>query len=156
MKKHEALCITGLMGHEMGYLLSETASIMRDKLAEGIDSFGIPPRSIQVLTVLEAQDGMTQQSLGQITRLDRASMVLLIDILEKAGLVERTSHPTDRRCHILMITKKGRETQKKIATLTEKIQKEFLKSLTKKQQDDLSAILLKLIQIHNEGTELNG
>lgn len=129
---------------------------MREKVAQAIDSFGIPPRSIQVLTVLDAQDGLTQQSLGQITRLDRASMVLLIDILEKNALVERTSHPTDRRCHLLKITKKGRDTQKKIAALTARIQKEFLSSLSKKQQEDLSASLLKLIQVHNEGSTHNG
>lgn len=144
------------MGHEMGYLLGEAASLLREKIAHAIDSFGIPPRSIQILTVLEAQDGMTQQALGQITRLDRASMVLLIDILEKNELVERTNHPTDRRCHVLKITKKGRETQKKIAALTDKIQKEFLKPLPKKQQEDLSASLLKLIQTYNESTPQDG
>lgn len=148
MKEEGSFSISGSLCHQMGYLLSETASLMRERTVQAMESFNIPPRALHLLTVLESESGLTQQCLCKIARLDRASVVLLIDQLEKQGLVERAKHPSDRRCHILQITKKGRETHKKISAVTEKIQNEFLDPLPEKQRIELEKILIKLIQSH--------
>jgi DNA-binding MarR family transcriptional regulator len=44
-----------------------------------------------------------------------ATVTTVIDRLEKDGLVERRPKPTDRRTTLVVITKKGREVQRKAA-----------------------------------------
>jgi DNA-binding MarR family transcriptional regulator len=39
---------------------------------------------------------------------DRPYLTLVVDDLEKRGLVERRQHPTDRRCKIVSVTPEGR------------------------------------------------
>jgi DNA-binding MarR family transcriptional regulator len=41
---------------------------------------------------------------------DRPYLTLVVDDLEKRGLVERRPHPTDRRCKIVSATPEGRDT----------------------------------------------
>lgn len=139
-------CVADSLCHRMGFLLSEAAGSLWDQTAKAIEPYGLVPRSIGLLDLLKDKDGLTQQELGLAARLDRTSMVLLIDGLEKEGLVERGPHPTDRRCHQVKLTKKGKEVQKKIFEISKKTQDLFLSSLSKKEQDDLQRILLKLVE----------
>jgi DNA-binding MarR family transcriptional regulator len=50
---------------------------------------------------------MTQAALGEALRIDRTTMVALIDELEARGYVQRKRHPDDRRAFLVHPTKAG-------------------------------------------------
>lgn len=64
---------------------------------------------------LGRQEGLTQTEMAEILEMQPISLVRLIDRLTEQDLVERRPHPTDRRCNLLYITDKGRETLAGIA-----------------------------------------
>lgn len=62
-----------------------------------------------VLVQLKYASGrsLSQSALGRRLVVNKADMTGIIDRLEKTGLVERRPHPTDRRVHMVSMTKKG-------------------------------------------------
>ncbi|TVT54773.1 MarR family transcriptional regulator [Amycolatopsis rhizosphaerae] len=52
---------------------------------------------------------MTLRELAAELLTDRPYATVLVDDLERRGLVERTVHPDDRRCKLVTVTEAGRE-----------------------------------------------
>jgi len=67
---------------------------LRATLARALD---VAPRELDALEHLEADGPLTQQELGRRLVLTSGGVTVLVDRLERAGLVERTPHPSDRR-----------------------------------------------------------
>jgi DNA-binding MarR family transcriptional regulator len=73
---------------------------------------GIPVRGdYEVLAALRrvSPDGLTPRALAERTMLTTAGMTGRLDRLESEGLVERQTHPSDRRSLIVTITHGGRD-----------------------------------------------
>lgn len=68
-----------------------------------------------VLTCLaEGENGVTQQDVVGLLASDKRTIGKMIDLLEQKGLVERQSHPTDKRAWALHLTPEGRRQQKQL------------------------------------------
>ena len=59
------------------------------------------------MTRLAANEGRSQQAIGELMGLNPTRMVFLVDELEKRGLVERTTDPGDARSRLLAVTGAG-------------------------------------------------
>jgi DNA-binding MarR family transcriptional regulator len=72
-------------------------------------------------------------------------MTARLDRLERAGLIERRPDPKDRRGKLIALTERGRDVID--ATLTRHVANEqrILSSLTTAEQEELAALLEKLI-----------
>ena len=82
--------------------------------------------------------------LGQATGIDPSSMVSTIDELERAGLVERRRHPSDRRAHALHITELGHTTLAQGRQLAKKAQEDLLAPLDTDERKQLHDMLLRM------------
>jgi DNA-binding MarR family transcriptional regulator len=76
------------------------ARLGRDRLSPG--EFG-------VLSLIEANPGLSQTALAAAIGTDRSTMVPILDRLEKRALVERRAVPGDRRRHALALGEQGRK-----------------------------------------------
>jgi DNA-binding MarR family transcriptional regulator len=77
--------------------------------------------------------------------IDPSSMVSTIDELEARGLVERRSHPTDRRAHALHVTPAGRRTLAAGRKLAKGAQADLLAPLDDAERAQLHELLLRLV-----------
>jgi hypothetical protein len=75
-----------------------------DALVGAIRPFGLELRHFAVLIALSARGPLSQSALVAATSSDKASMVRVIDDLERAGLVTRRPVPGDRRVHAIEMT----------------------------------------------------
>ena len=67
--------------------------------------------------LIKALEGeLTQIQLAERCALDKTTMVVTVDELEKAGLAERRPSPTDRRARIIAVTDAGKATGRARAT----------------------------------------
>ena len=62
---------------------------------------GIGPADLDALEHLEADGPLTQRELGDRLLLTSGAITMLADRLERAGLVRRRPHPSDRRSVLL-------------------------------------------------------
>src|SRR5258708_2656285 len=91
---------------DLSYLLSHTSRVLATQMTAAFAEIGITPRAFCVLFhAMEAE--RTQIQLAEISDLDKTTMVVLVDDLEKAGLAERRPSTTDRRARIISVTEAG-------------------------------------------------
>jgi MarR family 2-MHQ and catechol resistance regulon transcriptional repressor len=87
---------------------------------------------------------MHQHRLGQKILKSGGNMTLVIDNLQKRGLVEREQDPADRRCITVRLTEAGRELILKIFPRHVGIVVEEFSVLTLDEQAQLAALCRKL------------
>jgi len=88
-------------------LLSQASHGLATRMAAALSEVGISPRGHCVL--YHALTGeLTQGELAELCALDKTTMVVTVDELERAGLAERRPSPTDRRARIVAVTEAGR------------------------------------------------
>lgn len=76
----------------------------RDVSAESGLSFG----KVRALRRIAARP-MPMRELASLLGVDPPNLTIVVDDLERAGLVERKSHPTDRRSKLVVATSAGAE-----------------------------------------------
>jgi DNA-binding MarR family transcriptional regulator len=101
-----------------------------------------------VLGFLHENDQVTSRDLGERVMLDSATLTGILDRLEKASLVERKTHPEDRRALSVCLTEQGRQLTENLIALAETANQDFLAPLTSEEQVILRLLLKKLCQMH--------
>lgn len=129
-----------------GYLLKKTAFRFKAQQEELLQQFKLSPPHIAILKVLWLTPSLNQMTIGDELGVDKATMVKLLDGLEKKKLIRRVMDPNDRRGKLIEITPMGQkkldEMQKVMTDFTE----EFLEPLTKAERKTLHELLLRLVK----------
>jgi DNA-binding MarR family transcriptional regulator len=99
-------CVTP--GAGVGFLISQLGYLISGRFKDLLAPLGLEPRQFLVLRHVAQAQGSSQQALGQALRIPPSRMVSIVDSLERRGLVERRSNPTDRRARALHLTPEGR------------------------------------------------
>ncbi len=89
----------------------------------------VTPEQWAVLIRLWERDGRSQSDLSDATFRDRPTMSRILDVLEKGGLVERRADPDDARARIIHLTRRGRELEKKLVPLVERIVRDMTRGI---------------------------
>jgi DNA-binding MarR family transcriptional regulator len=98
----------GGSGDGFAYLLVQLGFHLARRFSAQLAPLGLEPRHVGMLTRLAANEGRSQQAIGEMIGLNATRMVFLVDELEQRGLVERRRNPADRRSHALYLTDQGR------------------------------------------------
>jgi len=70
-------------------------------------ALGVTGGQVSLLFQIQRHRGIGVRDLAQLERISAAAMSGHVDRLERAGLVERTPNPDDRRRHGLSVTPEG-------------------------------------------------
>jgi DNA-binding MarR family transcriptional regulator len=82
--------------------------VLTASMDAGLAERGLTRTRAEVLWQLQRQPGRTQRELSQLLRCTPRNVTDLVDTLERAGLVTREAHPTDRRATIVTLTRRGK------------------------------------------------
>lgn len=123
------------------YRASETSqSLANEMLAE----MALSARQVGILTMVTELEPMTQKALGDALRIDRTTMVTLLDDLEDRGYVARQRHPRDRRAFLVHPTDSGRAAKIAAVRILDEQQRRFLAPLTPAERSQLADLLTRL------------
>jgi DNA-binding MarR family transcriptional regulator len=128
------------------FLLAQVGAHASAKFAERLRQIGVVPAHAGILRLVQASEGISQQTLGSELRVLPSRLVLLIDDLEERGLVERRNHPTDRRSYALYLTDKGRETLKAIGRIAREHQDSLCAALDDREHAQLAGLLRRIAE----------
>jgi DNA-binding MarR family transcriptional regulator len=95
------------LGDYTGFLMNWCAARSRGAFARELEVLGVRPPQFAVLSVIDAEPGLTQQALVTATEIDPSTMVQMLDGLEAAGWAERRPHASDRRKRSVHLTPAG-------------------------------------------------
>lgn len=101
---------TTALTDDVGFLLSRASGVIARASNAALTSHGLRVRSYSVLLLAcDSAEGVTQRELADVLGLDPSQVVLLVDDLAAAGLVERRPSTADRRTKLVLPTDRGRE-----------------------------------------------
>jgi DNA-binding MarR family transcriptional regulator len=137
-----------LLAHEALLSTYFTASCLRKKAGQFLQPFGLTDVQFNLMMLLQHQagpgEGLAQSQLSDMMLVNRANITSLIDRMEKAGLVSRTSSPSDRRYNIIVLTPYGKKLLSRIEPLYAKEVKRIMDVLIEDNQKQLIKMLEKI------------
>src|SRR5262245_4190572 len=130
---------------DLAFMLAHVSHVLTTELTAALAGLGITPRSNCVLcSALTGEH--TQIKLAEMCELDKTTMVVTVDELEKAGLVERQTSATDRRARIIVVTDKGRTVSAEAQRVVARIHEDVLSALPEEQREGFMTGLTSLVQ----------
>ena len=92
---------------DLMFLLGQASHALETEMTAKLQALGVSPRAHCVLAHALRRGELTQSQLAEQCALDKTTMVVTIDELERAGLAERRPSSTDRRARIIAVTEAG-------------------------------------------------
>jgi DNA-binding MarR family transcriptional regulator len=165
---------SGAAARRVGALLLTASEAARAAGNAALEPLGIGVRHFAVITFLaheEAGDAaggvhdvvaggpatgmslVSQQAIGEALRIDRTTMVSLIDALERCGLVRRERNPADRRAYSIRLTAEGHRLQAQAEQELDVAAAAFFAPLSAREQATLRDQLARLIEGSRAGPD---
>jgi DNA-binding MarR family transcriptional regulator len=132
------------LGDYTGFLMNWIAIRSRGAFAAELEALGLRPPQFAVLSVIDAEPGLTQQALVTATGIDPSSMVQMVDSLEAAGWAERRPHESDRRKRAIHLTADGKKVLTRARTAATRVGDEAFAPLEPAEREQLHLLLRKL------------
>jgi MarR family transcriptional regulator for hemolysin len=94
-------------------------------------------RHFSILILIEESNGeCCQQYISDYLRIDKASMVRIIDLLVEKDFIRRVVNPDDRRQHLLRLTEKAVKTLPEIHAAVDGLNAAAMAGLDRQQIED--------------------
>jgi MarR family transcriptional regulator, transcriptional regulator for hemolysin len=129
---------------DLAFLLGHASHVLSTELTARLAAVGINPRAHCVLRNALPGD-RTQIKLAELCGMDKTTMVVTVDELEKSGLVERQLAPTDRRARIIVVTAEGERVLAKAQDIVNEVHRDVLSSLTARDREGFVNGLSQLV-----------
>jgi DNA-binding MarR family transcriptional regulator len=126
------------------YLLRRVTDAAGRKANAALAPLGFDTRHYTVLTVVAANPGPSQRTIADTLRIDRATVVALIDGLEDRGLIRRARSRQDRRANTIRLTAAGRQALETAHVRMAECEESFLSVLPEAERTSLASILERL------------
>ena len=132
----------------LGAVLGWAAQSAQEVANQALEPLGLNVKHFAVLTFLraEAEPQLSQQAIGERLRIDRTTMVSLIDDLERAGYLKRERNPDDRRAYVIALTAAGRKAQARAEEALDADAVQFFGKLPEAERQELNRLLMRLVE----------
>jgi DNA-binding MarR family transcriptional regulator len=89
---------------QLGLLVSDLARLLRRSMDRRLQALGLTQAQWRAIARLARSEGMTQAALAESLEIQPITLTRLVDRMERAGWIERRTHPQDRRAVQLYLT----------------------------------------------------
>lgn len=98
-----------LLRQFIGYSMKRAFLIIQDDMNRTLEPIGLRMMTFSTLAIVTENPGISQSLVARTLHIERSGVVVLIDELETADLIERRKVKGDRRSYALHTTSKGRK-----------------------------------------------
>jgi len=128
----------------VGFLLHLAQRRISEGVAAALEGTGLHPGLLAVLGALDDRGPMNQRRLTEVTRVEKSSMVIFVDMLEAGGWVRRVRDPSDRRAQIVEMTEEGQAKFRLLGPKMQDVQDRFLDPLSSEEREMLVSLLKRV------------
>ena len=128
----------------IGRALTDTAKLLNRAFSDELAQAGGSLPVWLVLLALKQQRWRTQQDLAGAVGIEGPTLTHHLDGLEKAGLIERTRDPDDRRAVRVELTEAGDELFHRLAAAAVSFDKRLREGLTEDELDAVRSVLARM------------
>jgi len=137
---------TGHLHQTMAYHIRRAQLQLWRDFKENVNSGTLIRGQYTVMSMIDANPGITQIDLSRELDIDKASLVTLIYRLEKTGWITKTPAKEDRRRHALSLTKEGQKNLNKLNENMELHEKEMRSKFTTTEVETLIKLLQRIYE----------
>jgi DNA-binding MarR family transcriptional regulator len=137
----DSRCFAG----NLAWLLYRAHWALGAELTAALEPLGVSARGYHVLAAA-LSGAHTQTELADLVGLDKTTMVVTVDELERLGWAERQLSPDDRRARIIAVTAAGERKLAEADEVKERVQAEVLGELSEREGVALVGALEKLVE----------
>jgi len=128
----------------LGYMLWDATRHFSREFARRIARHGLNFGQFPFMRELWEEDGLTQRELADRAGMRGPTVVVAIQWLESHGMVRRERSAEDRRKTHIFLTRKGRDTFRKVVPEIQFINDTLTRDFTAAERHELHALLGKL------------
>lgn len=131
------------VGRTFGFLVQDVARLLKRHFERRARQTGLPltRRQAAVLIHISRREGLSQAEIAALVDMEPIALVRMLDKLCDEGLVERHSHPTDRRVRTLWLTPTAQPVLEQILQINQEIRTEAFAGLDAGAREALIDIL---------------
>ncbi len=111
--------------------------------------YGVTADQFVLLATLARGDALTQRELARRMPSDPSTVRAMLVLLEKQGLVQRDSHPTDSRARTAALTTAGKRKYQQVFKAGESIRQQMFESLQPGEGEVLTRLLRRVAESLN-------
>ncbi|MGI5128632.1 MarR family winged helix-turn-helix transcriptional regulator [Pseudonocardia sp. CA-107938] len=130
------------------FLLAQVGALGDRLFAERIAPLGLSSSQSGLLRAIAGEPGRSQNELAAELGVRPSRLVVLVDELEDAGLVQRDRDPDDRRRHVLQLTPRGRATWFRLVGSAAEHEATLCAALTVDERHELAELLRRIAEDH--------
>lgn len=137
----------------LGYLLKESASTLRSSMEAVLRPLGMTITHYACLELLSQRPGLSNSDLARGAFVSRQSMNVLLQALERDGLVSRPSQSPSGRALPTELTARGKQQLESASSAVKAVEDRMRKDLSAAEQDELRRLLATCISSLNSVEE---
>ena len=103
----------------------------------------LSPGRMTALCLIGVQPGIHQSALADLLRINRASVIKVVNSLQALGFIERQAIPRNKRSQALVVTEKGHAELQRLTALTRQYEEIVAAGLTPAERKTLFRLLAK-------------
>lgn len=134
--------IEELFTYRLHVLKKQTDRTMTDAFASAL---GLTLTEARLLISVGAFGPLSVSDLGRVSNLDRSQASRATDVLERKGLLAKTSNEADARGVLVALTTRGRSTWRRATAISKAGNDEILSVLSDHEREVLGTALAKLV-----------
>jgi DNA-binding MarR family transcriptional regulator len=143
-RQDDAHVLLGCLPAFLGYNLRRAHQCSWRHYVAGLGSDNIRPGLFSLLVLAHENPGIAQVELGTHLGVDKASMVALLDRLERAGLIERRRFTRDRRRQGIYLTSAGAGALTRMISSVRQLEKQLASRYTRSELEQFIGFLQRL------------
>lgn len=128
----------------VGFLVRDLNRAIQRALQAALATSGVAPGAWYFLRVLWEEEGLTQRELASRVGMMEPTAVIALRGLERAGWIERTRNPTDRRKIHVTLTPSGRALREALLPLAHEVNARATAGLDAGERITLMALLRRM------------
>lgn len=135
----------------LGYLLKEASSALRTAMEEVLRPLGMSMTRYSCLEHLAQRPGLSNSELARATFVTRQSMNVLLQTLEREGLVTRPAQATVGKTLPTRLTPRGRRSLEKATAAVRSVELRMLAELSETDQASALRLLRSMVRSLRDG-----
>ncbi|MFV0557333.1 MAG: MarR family winged helix-turn-helix transcriptional regulator [Enterococcus sp.] len=131
----------------LAYLFIKSSRLLKGVLDKRLASYHVTAAQFSVLNQIAMQNGqVTLVQIAEKLGSDRPTISVIINRLERNGLIEKIAHPQDKRSAFLKIKAEHLAFVAELRVVSEQVNQEIFSGLTASESKQLASVLQTLIQ----------
>nr|WP_319249837.1 MarR family transcriptional regulator [uncultured Celeribacter sp.] len=125
----------------VGYNMKRAFLAVREDLSATLEPLGLRMTSFSALAIIEENPDISQSRLAEALHIERSGVVVLVDELESAELIERGRVEGDRRQYALRVTPEGSAKWRAAEVAVQGHETALFEKLSEAERETLRALL---------------